>query len=296
MMKNKGLIISLVVFLVIVCVLLICFMVSVINGKHVLTKIFISDRQSNKLVINKTYENNFEKININVGAGDVYVKESNDNNIKVFIYGEKENTKVSTNDGDLSIFVKEKNCFGFCFNITKNKIEVYLPKNYKNNIVINSKHGDVNIDSFLNANVNVDAGLGDILIKGALTTKVSNDCGDITINRAKNISVNASAGDIIIGTANNINARNNYGDIEINNVLNYINIDLDCGDVQIKNVNINKNSTITNNYGDVKISLTNNIYIDAKTDLGDVDINHNDRMSNSTLKIKSNCGDIEVDN
>lgn len=43
-------------------------------------------------------------------------------------------------------------------------------------------------------------------------------------------------------------------------------------------------------------SSTNDIYIDAKTDLGDVDVNHNNRMSGITLKIKNNCGDIEVDN
>ncbi len=296
MMKNKGLIISLIVFLVIVCILLICFMVNVINGKHVLTKMFVSDRQSNKLVIDETYENDFEKININVDAGDVYVKESNDNNVKVLVYGEKENTKVNATDDNLSIVAKEKKCFGFCFNVIKTKIEVYLPTDYKNNIVINNKYGDVNVGSFLNANVNVDANCGDVLIKKALNAKVNNDYGDIKINNAKDVNVNASYGDIELGKVSNVIVKNSYGDIEVLNVLSYMNIEADCGDIEIKNVNINKNSYIKNDYGDVEIGSTNDIYIDAKTDLGDVDVNHNNRMSDITLKIKNDCGDIEIDN
>lgn len=296
MMKNKGLIISLIVFLVIVCILLICFMVNVINGKHVLTKMFVSDRQSNKLVIDETYENNFKNVNINVDAGDVYVKESNNNNVKVLVYGEKENTKVNATDGNLSIAAKEKKCFGFCFNVTKTKVEVYLPIDYKNNIVINNKYGDVNVGSFLNANVNIDANCGDVLIKKALNTKVNNDYGDIKINNAKDVNVNASAGDIDLGKVSNVTVKNSYGNIEVLNVLSYMNIEADCGNIEIKNVNINKNSYIKNDYGDVEIGLTNDIYIDAKTDLGDVDVNHNNRMSDITLKIKNDCGDIEVDN
>lgn len=261
-MKNKGLIISLIAFLVIVCVLLICFMVSVINGKHVLTKIFVSDRQSNKLVINETYENNFENVNINVDAGDVYVKNSSDNKVKVLVYGDKENTKVSANNGSLNVATKEEKCVGFCFNETNTKIEVYLPTDYKNNIIINSKYGDVKVGNFLNASVNIDA----------------------------------STGDIKLGKVSNITVKNSYGDIDVLNALGYINIEANCGDIEIKNVNINKNSYIKNDYGDVEIGLTNNIYIDAKTDLGDVDVNHNNRMSDITLKIKNACGNIEVDN
>ncbi len=296
MMKNKGLIISLIVFLTIVCILLICFMVSVINGKHVLTKMFVSDRQSNKLVVDETYENDFEKININVDAGDVYVKESNDNNVKVLVYGEKENTKVNATDGNLSVAAKEKKCFGFCFNVTKTKVEVYVPTDYKNNIVINSKYGDVFVGSFLNANVNVDLNCGDVLIKKALNAKVNNDYGDIKINNAKDVNVNASYGDIKLGKISNITVKNSYGDIEVLNVLECMNIEAACGNIEIKTVNINKNSYIKNDYGDVEIGSTNDIYIDAKTDLGDVDVNHNNRMSDITLKIKNNCGDIEVDN
>lgn len=295
-MKNKGLIISLIIFLVIVCVMLACFMVSVINGKHVFTKMFVGSKQSNNLVIDETYENNFEKIKINTDAADVYVKESSDNNIKVLVYGDDDKSKVNVSGSSLEIDAKQKKCFGFCLNVTKSKVLVYLPKYYKNNIVVDNKYGDVVIDGFLEANVNVSANCGDVLIKGALTAKVDNDYGDIKVNNAKGVNVNASAGDIELGKVSDITVKNSYGDIEVLNVLNYMNIEADCGNVEIKNVNINKNSYIKDDFGDIEIGNTNDIYIDAKTDLGEVDVKHNNRMSNVTLKIKNNCGDIEVDN
>lgn len=295
-MKNKGLIISLIIFLVIVCIMLICFMVSVINGKHVFTKIFVGSKRSNNLVINETYEINFEKIKINTDAADVYVKESSDNNIKVLVYGDEDKSKVNVSGRSLEIDAKQKKCFGFCFNVTKSKVLVYLPKDYKNNIVVDNKYGDVVIDSFLEANVGVSANCGDVLIKGALTAKVDNDYGDIKVNNAKDVNVNASAGDIELGKVSDITVKNSCGDIEVFSVLNYMNIEADCGNVEIKNVNINKNSYIKDDFGDIEIGNTNDIYIDAKTDLGEVDVKHNSRMSNVTLKIKNNCGDIEVDN
>ena len=57
---------------------------------------------------------------------------------------------------------------------------------------------------------------------------------------------------------------------------------------------INEDSSIKSNFGDVKIEKINNVYVDAKVDLGDVKIEGNDRHSDITLKIKSDCGDIKV--
>ena len=55
-------------------------------------------------------------------------------------------------------------------------------------------------------------------------------------------------------------------------------------------------SKIDVDLGDVKIKETNDIYIEAKTDLGDTKINNNNRTSNVTLKIKVDCGNIKVEN
>ena len=46
----------------------------------------------------------------------------------------------------------------------------------------------------------------------------------------------------------------------------------------------------------MKIHSTNEIYIDAKVDLGDVHINNNYRHSNTTLNIEVDSGDITIKN
>ena len=79
-------------------------------------------------------------------------------------------------------------------------------------------------------------------------------------------------------------------------VNNYLNLTNDSGDIKINNVNLNKNSIIKDEYGDIEINNTNQIYIDAKTDLGDTKINNNFHKSDITLKIENECGDITVNN
>ena len=66
--------------------------------------------------------------------------------------------------------------------------------------------------------------------------------------------------------------------------------------IKIDKVQIAEDSYIKSDYGDVRIKETNDIYIDAKTDLGDVKINTNNRHSEITLKIEGDCGDIKVEN
>ena len=103
-------------------------------------------------------------------------------------------------------------------------------------------------------------------------------------------------GDIYIGKVKTIKASNSYGDIEIGKVLSELNIENDCGDISIDEVNLSKDSFIKDDYGNINIGKTNEIFIDAKVALGDVEINKNDRKSSVTLQIKNDCGDIIVDN
>ena len=102
--------------------------------------------------------------------------------------------------------------------------------------------------------------------------------------------------DINIGNIKNINVENNFGDTEIENITGELVIEADCGNINIDRININKNSKIKCDLGDVKIHSTNEIYIDAKVDLGDVHINNNYRHSNTTLNIEVDSGDITIKN
>ena len=75
-----------------------------------------------------------------------------------------------------------------------------------------------------------------------------------------------------------------------------MNLSNDCGDIKVRSIVLNKNSYIENNFGDIKIESTNEIYINAQTNLGDVKINNNYQKSDITLTIKNDLGDITINN
>jgi hypothetical protein len=292
-MKNKKLIISLITLLSIIVILLIILMVLLINKDLNFT---ISRNVSNNLLIDKTYEESFNKVNITSNSSDIYIKESNESNYKVIVYGKKDSAKVEINNDTLVITSTDKGCIGFCINTIISKIEVYVPENYNNEINIESNYGNITIPKLNNSIINIDSDCGDICIEEVKKLKLKNSYGNITINKVNNASLNSSTGDIKVGTVNNLIAKNDYGNININKVKNYLNIKNDSGDITINNLFINKASSIKNDYGNIKINKTNEIYIDAKTTVGNLNINNNYNKSDITLKIKNDCGDININN
>jgi hypothetical protein len=271
-------------------------MIFVMSGKIRISKFVLHHNVSNELIIDEKYELDFNIINVKSSSSDIYIKKSEDNNIRVIVYGDKDNTSVDTNNNELSITSKEKGCIGFCFNTTVAKIEVYIPEDYENEINLDNNYGDIEVAEFLNATIDINADCGDVKVSGAKNVTISNDYGDVILEKAETASINVSAGDIKINTVKNLTAENNYGNIKIDNVNSYLNVKNDCGDIKISNINIDKKSYIEDNYGDIQIGSTNEIYIDAKTDLGDVKINNNYNKSDITLIIKNDCGDIKVSN
>lgn len=202
-----------------------------------------------------------ENLRILSNAGDIEIKESTDKNIHITAYGENpEELKVTLSNNELKIDYSEYTKKVFAFNFYKNDIIVYIPKEYSKEIDINSKYGDSKILDLENATININQ-----------------DCGDIELGKVKSITIDSK-----------------YGDIDISAVLNKCTIESSCGDVKIDKVEIKEDSFIESDFGDIKISETNDIYIDAKTDLGDTKVNENNRHSEITLRIKNDCGDIKV--
>lgn len=290
-MKNNALIIFLIILLVIICIGLLTFMAKVINGKMAFPY-----KVSEELVIDEKYENNFEKIEISSDASDIEVKETLEEKIRVVIYGDKDKTKVEENESELKIISKYKKSSFFLWGNRVAKIEIYIPKNYEKELKINNKYGDIEVDEFIGANIDIEEDCGDVEVIGGNKVNITNKYGDIKLKKAKEANIKQSAGEVKIETVDDIIVKNNYGDIKITNVYNYINAEEDCGDIKIENLHINKDSNIKNNLGSIKIGSTNDIYIDAKTDLGDTKINNNHQKSDITLKIKNDCGDIKVNN
>lgn len=296
-MKNKGLIISLITLLVIISIALIIFMICMMNNKINFFNFHFHTKVSDELVIDQVYNNDYSKIDIDSAASNIYIKKSSDDKIKVLVYDDKNNASITDTNNQLKINLNGKKCHGFCLNTTIGKIEIYLPDSFNGRLDIINNYGDISIDE-INANINIDEDCGNVKIDSANDIDIKSSFGNIDIKNANKIKIKTSAGDVDIGDVNDVKIESDFGDINIKSVSSYINIDQDCGDVVIDNVNIDSNSSINSDLGDVKIGSTNAIYIDAKTDLGNVKINRNNYKDVNTiiLKIENDCGDISVNN
>ena len=297
-MNNKTPKIILIVFLSILVIGLSIFFVNILTNKNFRFGHFsFGHKVSNELVFNQEYETVFDTIKIDSKSSDIEVKEGNESKVKVVIYGDKDETNVEVVNNKLNIKSNEKGCIGFCFNMTIAKIEVYLPSSYSGNINIENNYGDVNIGNFDNLILYATLDAGDIKVDSLKTGKIKNSYGDIKISGySKELNIDQDCGDVEVSEVDRIKLENNYGDINIGKVNEYLQIKEDCGDVKIDSLNLKENSSIHNSYGDIKIGSTNEIYINAKTSLGDTKINNNYQKSYVTLTIDNSCGDIRVNN
>lgn len=299
-MNKKGKVVALISLLSVLIIILISLMIFVIiNGNKGFKFGITSDKLSNNLIYSKEYENKFDKINIKSDASNIEIKESNDSNIKVLIYSEDDKKKkINVNDDtSLNVNLELKNGFNFLwFNYINSKIEIYIPKNYDKDIKIENSFGDIEVGSFKDLNIDIVSDCGDVKIDLVNSIKVKNSYGDTIIKKADNIDVKNDCGDIDIGYVKSAKLKDSYGDISIKNIYEYVNVEDNLGDIEIDNISLKKNSNIKNDMGDIEIKNIKNVYIDAKTDLGDISINNNYHKSDIILKIENNCGDIEVNN
>lgn len=296
-MKNKKLTIFMICFLSIIVIALIIFLTLSLINKNFLKGFSFKTNVSNNKVIDKVYEEVVGKIRIDVKSGQLEIKNGNDNEMHIVIYGDNDRNSVDLRNNELVITSSEKSCVGICFNQTISKVEVYLPMDYEGNININSNYGDIKIEQFDNATIDASMSAGDIVTDSLNVAKIMNKYGDITINGyVKKISVEEKCGDVLINNADNIEVVNNFGDIKINKVNKYLDVKDDCGDIKIGILNITEDSNIENDFGDIEIGSTNEIFINAKTSLGDTKINNNYNKSDVTLKINNSLGDIRVKN
>lgn len=295
-MKNKKGIILLIVLLSICSCCLLVLMISVLQGNFHYHGFSLYQTVSDQIVVDEEYLDDFEKIDVSIGAGDVSILESEDAKIHLRIYSDHSDSEVTAKDHRLHIFIPKSDCHFFCFDRKISKVDLYLPKDYSNAIRIENLYGDIEISEFLHANIVIEEKYGDVSVQGGNAVNIQNDYGDVRLEKAIDAKIQASAGEVVIGTVSNVTVRNNYGDIRIRKVDHYLDIKEECGDVEIGEVVLMRDSSIKNSYGNIEIGFTNEIFIQGKTSLGEMRINKNYSKADVILTLKNNCGDIEVDN
>lgn len=262
-MKNKGLIITLIILLVIIIIFLVMGLVMFLKGG---IKFWSLGSVSTNIIYDQKFAlEDIKYIDIKQDAGDITFKETAEDYIQVVLYGENEgDAQVELNDGKLNIDNTHKNKSFSFFNFggTKNNIIIYIPSNYNNEI------------------------------------KIKNDCGKCEIIDLENatVDIECDAGDVELGKIKNATIKCDCGNVEIREIMNKCDIKADCGNIKIDTINIKENSSIKADCGNIDINNTNDIYIDADVDLGKTNINRNNRNAEITLNIKCDCGNVTINN
>lgn len=255
-------------------------------------------RTSKELAYDKEFDVIFNEIEVNTKSSDIeIVKGKNDKTIEVKIYGKKDLLSVSNTDSLLRINVDAESCVGFCFNKDISKIVLYLPENYSNKLIINNSFGDVDIADFKKANMMVKLDSGDIKISSANSIVIENNSGDINVtNIVEDLELENNNGDVRVNEVKSMKATIKHGDINVKKVTGSLSINNDSGDIDIDKLSIEEDSYILSKLGDIKINSTNEIFINAKSNLGEIRVNSNYRNANVTLTIESKSGDVIVKN
>lgn len=278
-MSNRNIKIILACVLVVIIISLTTFLILALKYPNM--KIFKFGYNGKSELI-KTEEFNLyeiEKITAESKSSDIRVMPANDNDvITVKIYGDKDaNPTVKVDNKELQIdYDYSIICFGFC-SMNNSIIEIYIPTNYDKDLNLSSISGDIKVTNISSENCSIKTTSGDILTE-----------------KLKNANVSTVSGDVKIGSVNNIDVKTTSGDIEINRVDNNIEAESVSGEIDINNLTINNNSTIKTTSGDVDIDYCNDVYIDATTKSGDINIDKNNRYSSITLKITTISGDVDV--
>ena len=238
------------------------------------------------------YDNTFEKIasiNVDVTSYDVELKESNNDTIKVEISGSKKNQDkfhVEEENGNLTINENGSSvCIGFCLDGT---ITIYLPNQ---DITYHHKSSSGNIYSDIDLrSVVINTTSGDITLKNINDGTVSSTSGNINIRNANKLNVSATSGDISLDEPKNLVANTQSGNIKVRSITSKMDITTTSGDINISSLSIKEDSKAEAKSGNIDIKLDKDVFIDATTRSGNIDIDNTN--TNPTLTIKTTSGDI----
>lgn len=205
-----------------------------------------------------------KEIDINFNTSDIEIKKSEDSNVKIYVYSDREGEHSITEEegGIVKVSINEKKLkfWKRLFNHRISRVLVYLPIDFEGKINIDGDVGDINIGDYKYSLVTTKLNVGDIYIDGAKEANIDLDVGSVKVK----------------------NAYSNF------------NIKVDTGNVRMKEATILKDSSIDVNVGDVKIEQTNEVKIETKVDVGKEEVVKNYDDKDITLKITVNVGNITV--
>lgn len=295
---NKGVTITLITLLSLLTISLIIGLIILLKGNFSFNNFNfdITNSMSETLVDEKEIYS-IKDIDLKVDVADIIVQDEDRETIKIELYSDYvKKYEITEEENKLKVVFEQKSKISFNLFKKTPYVKVYVPKNYNSNILVDSNVGDLKIKNLKYASLNAKANVGDIKVKEIDNAIVNVNTGDVKIEKVNRLTSDMGTGDLKIISVNELVSKNKTGDVKINSVNGFVNITSTTGDIKIETANITKNSKITSNTGDVKIMNTTGCYVEGKTNVGDNNINNNDRKSNVELIINNNIGDIKVNN
>ena len=299
-MKNKKILILLIVFLSITGIALVFGMILIINKDINFSFGFSLGSHNLKIVDSFDAEaKSISMLDLKVSSTDIELKESTNNNLKIEYLSNKEDTNVIKKDGN-KVYIEEDDfktiCIGICSN--QRKVIVYIPTSYNGNINISSRSGDIASSlEIIENEVNVSTTSGNIAFNNATNISMTTTSGDISLNNTNMAKLSTTSGDIkITGEVNSLDVTTTSGDVEVKKINKNANINTTSGDIDITQLAITDISNFETVSGDIVIyNNSSDCYIDYKTHSGDSKINKSDRKSDIVLNVHTTSGDIRVD-
>ena len=236
--------------------------------------------ESDHLALEKEFElDNINLISSDSDTANIHILKSTDGaeKVKVHILAE-EKVKVSAekNDSSIDIYVKEE-CHFICFGQKKSTIDIVLPENYEGDFKIKSDAGDIDIDDFEKASLDLDT-----------------DAGNNKIGKLKAITANVDTGKVEIKGAENINVEIDAGDLRINECTNKLYVKNDTGNVEIDNLSLKEDSTVIVDVGNIKINNVGDVRVDVNKSVGNSSVNGGNPKADVNLTVKADVGNIDI--
>lgn len=277
-MNSKTLKIILAFILIFIIISLSGVLVYVLSGHSFYWGGFNNKKE---LLVNEEYlASDVEKINVNTKEADIKFIPKAIDKIVVRIYGNnKSEAKVNLDNNTLNVdYNTSFVCFAFCFE--SSYVEIEIPEEYIGDVNVNSVSGEITLPSIKSQNVKLKTISGDI------------DLG--SVGDYGKVEVETTSGDITIAGADHLIAKTISGEVKVASITSSLDIITTSGDILVDDVFLVTDSKIKSTSGDVRIRKINDVYVEAKTTSGDIDISNNNRMSGIVLTITTVSGDVEV--
>ena len=162
---------------------------------------FVQDR-TKKLEDRKYKE--IESLNIYADSANINIYRSNDEQVRVVVYGTKNDT-VEIIEGTRYLNISKTTGKNRCFLNCKNELDIYVPNEFKN-IIIKSDVGNVKTE-----NISIN------------NLSITTDVGNVTIDKVNVINVNSNVGNVVIkevyGT-NNSSIKTDVGNVNVDKIIN----------------------------------------------------------------------------